>query len=185
MRAAGHLVLLLALAPAPVSAQTWYTIGAGAGGNRVSCENCKSIERFWSASGYLRAGGTLGEHVRVGGELVFWQKSLEGSDAYLRAIEGVVLWHPSPPGDSSDRPGSDWVGSERLHDGRHHGARVGDRTQRDGGSVGYDLRVGKRLFLTPSLMSIAVPAATIDTPAGPLDNMVATLFFAGLGVTIR
>ncbi len=28
-------------------------------------------------------------------------------------------------------------------------------------------------------------AATIDTPAGPLDNMVATLFFAGLGVTIR
>ena len=51
--------------------------------------------------------------------------------------------------------------------------------------VGYDLRVGNRIFLTPSLMSIAVPAATIDTPAGPLKNMVATLFFAGLGVTIR
>jgi len=85
--------------------------------------------------------------LRVGGELVFWQKSLEGSDAYLRGIEGVVLWHPSPPG-------------------------------------GF-LRVGKRGFLTPSLMSIAVPAATIDTPAGPLDNMVATLFFAGLGITFR
>jgi hypothetical protein len=51
--------------------------------------------------------------------------------------------------------------------------------------VGYDLRVGNRVFLTPSVMSVAVPTATIDTPAGPLNNVVATLFFAGLGITIR
>ena len=51
MRAGGRLLLLLALAPAPLSAQAWYTIGAGAGGNRVDCENCESIERFWGGSG--------------------------------------------------------------------------------------------------------------------------------------
>jgi len=185
VRVGARLALLLALAPAPLSAQAWYTIGAGAGGNRVSCQDCESIERFWSGSGYLRAGGTVGDHVRVGGELVFWQKSIEGSDAYLRAIEGVVLWHPVSARRllraGGARPGPN---PERLHHGRDHGSRVGDRAQRDGG-VGYDLRVGKRVFRTPSVMSVAVPTATIDTPAGPLDNVVATLFFAGLGVTIR
>jgi hypothetical protein len=152
---------------------------------RVDCENCESIERFWSGSGYLRAGATLGEHVRVGGELVFWQKSLEGSDAYLRAIEGVVLWHPSPPGGCFGQAG---LGLGRI---RNVFTTAGTtvRASETGLSVmvgvGYDLRVGNRIFLTPSLMSVAVPAATIDTPAGPLENMVATLFFAGLGVTIR
>ena len=185
MKAGARLVLLLALAPAPVSAQTWYTIGAGAGGTRVDCDNCEAIERFWSGSGYLRAGGTLGENVRVGGELVFWQKSLEGSEAYLRAIEGIVLWHPSPPGGFFGQAG---LGLGRIRNVfTTEGTTV--RASETGLSVmvgvGYDLRVGKRVFLTPSLMSIAVPAATIDTPAGPLDNMVATLFFAGLGVTIR
>ena len=185
MKAGAHLLLLLALAPVPVSAQAWYTIGAGAGGNRVDCENCESIERFWSGSGYLRAGGTVGENVRVGGEFVFWQKSLEGSDAYLRAIEGVVLWHPSPPGG--------FFGQAGLGLGRIRNVFTIDsttvRASETGLSVmvgvGYDLRVGKRVFLTPSVMSIAVPTATIDTPAGPLNNVVATLFFAGLGVTIR
>ena len=111
MRAAGRLALLLALAPAPLSAQAWYTIGGGAGGNRVSCADCEKIERFWGGSGYLRAGGTVGRNVSVGGEFAFWQASIDGSDAYLRAIEGVVLWHPKPPGDSSDRRGSAWDGS--------------------------------------------------------------------------
>jgi hypothetical protein len=45
------------------------------------------------------------------------------------------------------------------------------------------------LLPATGLAQVAPPinyeAATIDTPAGPLDNMVATLFFAGLGVTIR
>ena len=81
MRAAGRLALLLALAPAPLSAQAWYTIGGGAGGNRVSCADCEKIERFWGGSGYLRAGGTVGRNVSVGGEFAFWQASIDGSDA--------------------------------------------------------------------------------------------------------
>jgi hypothetical protein len=185
VRARGRLLLLLTLTPAPVSAQAWYTIGAGAGGNRISCQECESIERFWSGSGYLRAGGTVGEHVRVGGELVFWQKSLEGSEAYLRAIEGVVLWHPTPPGGFFGQAG---LGLGRIRNVFTTGGTT-VRASETGLSVmvgaGYDLRVGKRIYLTPSVMSIAVPTATIDTPAGPLDNVVATLFFAGLGVTIR
>jgi hypothetical protein len=185
VKARGGLVLLLALTPAPVSAQAWYTIGVGAGGNRVSCQDCESIERFWGPSGYLRAGGTVGKNVSVGGEIAFWQASIDGSDAYLRAVEGVVLWHPSPSGGFFGQAG---LGLGRLRNVfTIEGETV--RASETGLSVmvgvGYDLRVGKRVFLTPSVMSIAVPTATIDTPAGPLNNVVATLFFAGLGITIR
>jgi hypothetical protein len=180
-----RLALLLLLAPAPLSAQAWYAIGGGTGSNRVSCVNCESIERFWGGSGYLRAGSTLGKSISVGGEFAFWQASIDGSEAYLRVIEGVVLWHPSPPGGFFAQAG---LGLGRLRDVFTTDSTT-VRASETGLSVmvgvGYDLRVGKRVFLTPSVMSIAVPTATIDTPAGPLNNVVATLFFAGLGVSIR
>lgn len=51
--------------------------------------------------------------------------------------------------------------------------------------LGYDIRVAGRVHLTPSVSSVVVPTATIDTPSGPLDNVVATLFQFGLGVTLR
>jgi hypothetical protein len=97
----------------------------------------------------------------------------------------VVLWHPSPPGGFFGLAG---LGLGRIRNVFATGGTT-VRASETGLSVmvgvGYDLRVGNRIFLTPSLMSIAVPAGTIDTPAGPLENTVATLFFAGLGVTIR
>ncbi|HKU62778.1 MAG TPA: outer membrane beta-barrel protein [Gemmatimonadales bacterium] len=185
MRAAGRLALLLALAPAPLSAQAWYTIGGGAGGNRVSCADCEKIERFWGGSGYLRAGGTVGRNVSVGGEFAFWQASIDGSDAYLRAIEGVVLWHPKPPGGFFGQAGLGLGRIRNVYTIDGETVRASETGLSVMVGVGYDLRVGKRVFLTPSVMSIAVPTATIDTPAGPLDNVVSTLFFAGLGVTIR
>ena len=44
---------------------------------------------------------------------------------------------------------------------------------------------GLRVRQRPSLSSVVVPTATIDTPSGTLDNVVATVFQLGLGVTFR
>jgi len=45
---------------------------------------------------------------------------------------------------------------------------------------------GRYRLLGWAVAGLLLPATGLaQVPAGPLDNMVATLFFAGLGVTIR
>ena len=51
--------------------------------------------------------------------------------------------------------------------------------------VGWDFPLGKGIYLTPRVASIVVPVATIDSPAGPLDNVVSTLYRFELGLTFR
>jgi hypothetical protein len=51
--------------------------------------------------------------------------------------------------------------------------------------VGWDVPLGKAIYLTPRVASVVVPVATIDSPAGPLDNVVSTLYRFELGLTFR
>jgi hypothetical protein len=51
--------------------------------------------------------------------------------------------------------------------------------------VGWDFRLGKGIYLTPRVASLVVPVATIDSPAGPLDNVVSTLYRFELALTFR
>ncbi len=172
---------------APLAAQggAWYTLGGGAASNRVSCDNCEEITRHWGGSGYLRAGGHLNTRVRLGGELYFWQGAIGGSEVYVRVAQGIVLWHPWQSGGFFAQAG---LGLSRLRNVFDlEGATV--RASETGISVmlglGYEVRIAGRFHLTPSLSSVVVPTATIDTPSGALDNVVATVFQLGLGVTFR
>jgi hypothetical protein len=151
----------------------------------VSCDNCEEITRHWGGSGYLRAGGNLNSRVRLGGELYFWQASIDDSQVHVRGLQGIVLWHPWRTGGFFTQAG---LGLSRLRNVFDlEGSTV--RAAETGLSVmlglGYDIRIVRQLFLTPSVASVVVPTATIDTPAGPLDNVVATLFQFGLGLTLR
>jgi hypothetical protein len=51
--------------------------------------------------------------------------------------------------------------------------------------VGWDVPLGREIYLTPRVASVVVPVATIDTPAGPLDNVVSTIYRFELGLTFR
>ena len=68
----------------------------------------------WPLPGYwgslLAAGvGTSGWAVAA----LLLQASIDGSAAYLRVVEGVVLWHPSPPGGFFGQAG---LGLGRIRD---------------------------------------------------------------------
>ena len=51
--------------------------------------------------------------------------------------------------------------------------------------VGWDIPLGKAIYLTPRVASVVIPVATLDTPAGPLDNVVSTIYRFELGLTFR
>ena len=181
------ILAVISIAPGSAGAQSGVWVSAGGGGarNRVSCENCEDINHYWGAGGFVRVGGVVSENVLVGGEVHFWQATIEDSEAYIRGIQAVVLWYPSPPGGFFGQAG---LGLSRIRTSFD----VGEEVVRGGetglgvtAGIGWDFPLKKGLYLTPRIASVVVPVATIDTPAGPLDNVVSTLYRFELGLTFR
>jgi hypothetical protein len=163
----------------------WWAVGGGAAGNRVSCATCEDINHYWGPSGSIRVGGGISDKIKVGGELHFWQGPIEGSDAYVRGIQAIVLWYPSPSGGFFGQGG---LGLSRMRtafdvgEGTVRGAETGLGVT---AGVGWDFALRSRIYLTPRVASVVVPVATIDSPAGPLHNVVSTLYRIELSVTFR
>ena len=185
-----RLALILAMpaiAPGPADAQSgvWVSVGGGAARNRVSCVSCEDITHHWGASGFVRVGGVASRNVLVGGELHFWQSTIEDQDVYLRGLQAVVLWYPSPPGGFFGHAG---LGLSRIRNSFDVGGEVvrgGETGLGVTAGIGWDFPLGKGIWLTPRAASVVVPVATIDTPSGPLDNVVSTLYRFELGLTFR
>jgi hypothetical protein len=188
MRPRLALVLaMIAFAPGTAGAQSgfWWSVGGGGARNRVSCETCEEISHHWGVSGFLRAGGELSDHVAVGGELHFWQGSIEESEAYVRGVQAVVHWYPSASGGFFGQVG---LGLSRVRSSFDVGegtVRAAETGLNVSAGVGWDVPLGKGIYITPRVASVVVPVATIDTPAGPLDNVVSTLYRFELGLTFR
>lgn len=193
MRAAIGLALLVAVAAGSLEAQDqaserkgfWLTVGGGGGSNRVSCQECTEIERFSGGMGWIRAGGTVNSSTLIGGEAFFWQRSESGLDSYVRGVQGIVQWYPFGKAGFFFEGG---LGLARIRTNFVTNGQTVNASE-TGISVtlgaGYDIRITRRLSLTPTIASIAVPTATIDTPAGPLDNVIGTIFQFGIGITLR
>jgi hypothetical protein len=181
------ILALAAIAPGSAAAQSgvWVSAGGGAARNRVSCESCEDITHHWGASGFVRVGGVVSENVLVGGELHFWQATIEDQDVYVRGVQAVVLWYPSPPRGFFGQAG---LGLSRIRNSFDVGGEVvrgGETGLSVTAGVGWDFPLRKGLYLTPRVASVVVPVATIDTPAGPLDNVVSTIYRFELGLTFR
>lgn len=183
------ILTLVVLAPGSVAAQNdfWLSVGGGAALNRVDCTTCEEINRYWGSSGFIRAGGTVSPHIKVGGELHFWQATIEDTDAYVRGIQAIVNWYPSTSGGFFGQVG---LGLSRIRSSFDVGeevVRAAETGLNVSAGVGWDvpLSKGKGMYLTPRIASVVVPVATIDTPAGPLANVVSTIFRFELGLTFR
>jgi hypothetical protein len=183
------ILTLVVIAPGSVAAQNgfWLSVGGGTARNRVDCETCEEINRYWGVSGFVRAGGDVSPHIKVGGELHFWQASIQDTDAYVRGLQAVVNWYPSAAGGFFGQVG---LGLSRIRSSFDVGdeiVRAAEIGLNVSAGVGWDIPLSKDkgMYLTPRIASAVVPVATIDTPAGPLDNVVSTLYRFELGLTFR
>jgi len=198
MRARDLLVPILLAMPMPLlgqrpsagsvrapdgQARRGFWIGLGAGPATAACRGCGEAAQA-GVSGYLRMGGTLSEHLRIGGETNLWTGSQLGTRETLGFLTADIYWFP-------DRaiPLFVKVGVGAM---QHRAATVTATAAAGTTGLGYELRVTRTLSLVPFLNALvssaesfavdghAVPASPADAYVSPIHH---SLVQAGFGLT--
>jgi hypothetical protein len=166
----------------------WIGFGMGDGSARIGCTDFCSSDRLNGVSGYIRVGGTLSPHLRLGAETNGWVTSNGfGTDAIWVAA-AVVLWYPSRTGASYLKLG---VGG--MHYGSGNGGVADIPTESANApcvtlGIGYDVRVRSRVSLVPWINVLASSRVGLDyhsvwfEPTSPPDVRISVVQ-ARLGLT--
>jgi hypothetical protein len=144
LRAIGVSAFLAVLLAGTASAQQAQTrqgfwIGGGLGYGSLGCEGC--TDRTGAPSGYLKLGTTLRENILLGVETNGWTKSEAGARLTMGNISGAVYWYPMTTNGLFVKAGA---GYSVLDSGFASTSGFGIL-----GGVGYDVRVGRNLSVTP------------------------------------
>lgn len=181
---AGLVLLSLAAGAVPVWAQTggqvvnveskharkgfWLNLGLGWGS--LGCEDCDSREGGFS--GGLALGGSISQKVLLGGGTNGWYKSEDGTTLTVGVLTAQVRFYPSATGGFFLLGGlgvgtisvdTDFYGSDSETGAA---ALLG---------LGYDIRIGKNVSLTPFWNGFATTTSNSDANVGQI----------GFGVTIH
>jgi hypothetical protein len=144
----------------------WFNAGLGYG--TLGCEGCD--DRQGSVSGGLALGGTINQHVMLGGGTNGWSKSENGRTLTVGTVAAVIRFYPSATG-AFFLLGGLGVGTVHVEvDG------VGSDDETGFGGllgVGYDIRIGKNVSLTPFWNGLGITTSDSDVNVGQI----------GLGIT--
>jgi len=180
-----------AAAQEPPRSGFWLEGGAGTGTVRSACSACPSVTVAYGTANHLRVGGSLSSRVLLGVEFFALRSSeLELSpggpsvDAENGSVGPIVIWYVG---------GSPFFfkGGVGLARGTYtvQSASGPVTTERSGASisfsVGYDIRLARRLALTASLGSYATAVGDVSVDGMIVDDLIATVYQAGFGLTLR
>jgi hypothetical protein len=144
-----------------------FFIGFGIGSGSLGCDDCSSRES--AASGYLKMGGTINQHLLIGGQVDVWTKTVNNATLSFGNVAAMVYFYPAIDGGLFLMGGIGGA-SIRLQAGTFD-------SQTDGpgftAGLGYDWRVGKSFALTPYATVLA----------GHFDGGNANMYHLGLGFT--
>jgi hypothetical protein len=169
------LGLVFALAAQPATAQHpqirqgfWFNFGLGYGS--LGCDDCD--ERIDAPTGILGLGGTLSQKVVLGGALAAWSKDEGGGKLTVANLVAIIRWYPSATG-GFFLTGGLGVGSITIEIDN-----VGSDTEQGFGALlglGYDIRVGTSVSITPFLNGFGVRSDDVDANVGQI----------GVGITVH
>ena len=152
-RLCAMLLLVTAAAAAPAAAQHpqtrtgfWISGGPSLGSLDLACDGCET-DRETGLTLLLAMGGTVGPRLLVGGELEGWGKEIEGVDLTVGHVSGVVYWYPGATSGFFVKGGAG-VAVYSVDAGP-----LGDEEDSGLGlhaGLGYDVRVGRNLSITPA-----------------------------------
>lgn len=137
----------------------WFSGGLGYGS--LGCEDCGSREG--GLSGGLELGGSVSQKVLLGAGTTAWTKSEGGVDLTVGTLVALIRFYPSARGGFFLLGGLDGFGSDSETGA---GALLG---------LGYDIRVGDDVSLTPFWNGFAARTDNADANVGQL----------GLSVTLH
>jgi hypothetical protein len=177
LRATSVVALVLAaLSPRAASAQGhpqtrqgfWFNGGLGYGS--LGCQDCGSREG--GLSGGLAIGGSLSQKVLLGAGTNAWTKSENGATLSVGTLTALIRFYPSATGGFFLLGG---LGVGQVH---AEVAGFGSGTETGVGALvglGYDIRVGQNVSLTPYWNGFAMSSSNSDANVGQI----------GLGITVH
>ncbi|MEZ4586614.1 MAG: hypothetical protein R2909_09470 [Gemmatimonadales bacterium] len=172
----GLLLAVVAVGFAPAAeaqghAQTreGFWIGFGFGYGTLGCQDCD--ERIGGGAGYLRMGGSLSQHVLIGGEVTGWARSEDDATLSFGVVGPVIVFYPSATGGFYLK-GSIGAASLRLDLGPFSGTDNGIGASF---GLGYDARVARNFSLTPF----------VDLVGGRFDGYNVNSAHVGLGFSFH
>jgi hypothetical protein len=126
----------------------WFGLGVGAGGRSNDAFGPGYTDPFYKPTVSLRGGGTLGSHLRLGGELLSWFDEQGDAVASLSSLMFVAQLYPLRTAGLYFKGGLG-IGRNAIdYDG---GFDVGDTGFAGLVGAGLELRLSRRLYLNPNV----------------------------------
>ena len=124
----------------------WISGGPAFGSLDLACSGCET-DRESGLTLLLAMGGTPRPGLLIGGELEGWGKELGGVDVTVGHVSGVAYWYPRPASGFFVKGGLGIavysVDAGPLGEEEDTGLGLH-------GGLGYDVRIGRNLSLTPA-----------------------------------
>jgi hypothetical protein len=136
----------------PQRAGFWWGFGLGAGQADVKCEGCTDVDPETFPMLHVSLGGTLSQSLTLGVQFGGGQKSgafgeASSTDVAVGDANVSVYWYPMSAGNLWIQGGLTGVFFEAKNGAAKVSAVGGGLTA----GVGYDLRMGRNMSITPSL----------------------------------
>jgi len=146
----------------------WFSAGLGYGS--LGCQDCGSREG--GPSGNISLGGTLSQKVLLGASSNAWVKSESGTTLTVSTLTAAIRFYPSATG------GFFLMGGLGLGTVSASVSGLGSASETGAGALvglGYDIRVGRNVSLTPYWNGFAMNSSNDDANVGQL----------GLAITVH
>lgn len=127
----------------------WGALGVGAGGEAFDLRDGNGYSGdLYRPTVSLRLGGTPGRYLRMGGEIQGWIDDRDGRTESLTSVLFITQLYPVPTTGLYLKVGLGLGRSEVDFDG---GFGVGDTGFAGLVGAGWEVRVGRRLYLNPAI----------------------------------
>lgn len=159
----------------------WIAFGLGWGSADLSCDGCTD-PREGGGVGHVRLGGTLNQKLLLGGDVTAWTKDENGVRLSMGNVSFIGQYYPMEQGGLFLKGGAGFSSimlesAGQSASGESFGLSAG---------VGYDIRVGRNISITPvadflfgGSRDIQYQGATVAPGVG------SNVFSVGLGVTFH
>lgn len=187
------------LAPLGLSAQNgirqgfWMEGATGTGTVRNGCSSCADVTVAFGPARHLRVGGAIARRVLVGLELfslhsdgLVFSPGANPVDAENDAVVPVVMWYVGGQSGFFLRAGAGLARGTFTVQTDDEGPVT---TERRGSAltfgVGVDVPLGRYLALTVNLSTFATAIGDVVVDDTVVDDVIATVYEAGFGLTLR
>ncbi len=170
----------------------WFELCNGPAFVRVASSEPATVTTKTGIGSCVRLGGTLSDKVFLGVEAFDFLDETFGfvsQDTSLvaenEALTALVLWYPGRSGfflkaGVGVAEGTFTVRTSPSEDVKANGTGVGLTF-----GIGYDVPISRKFALTANLEAVITAIGDYVLPSGRVDDVIATIYHAGLGIAIR